>query len=365
MKVPFVFLIMTSTLTLLPAGEQHLWIGTGGTNAKGIYRAAFDSETGKLSEPVLAAEIEGAGFVALNDSRTRLYSLGKEDSGSVVAFAIGEKQSLERINAQPTGDGGASHLSLDHTGKLLFSAQYGGGSVSVYRLAADGSIEARTQMIKHTDQTGPNEKRQDAPHPHWTGVSPDNRFLLVPDLGIDRVVIYAIDHEAGTIRRHGEGVLPPGSGPRHLKFGKDESKIYCLNELKMTVTVFDWDAAAGTMTGIQTIESLPESEWKIETKASEIRVHPGGRFVYAATRGHDSITVFSVDPDSGKLTFVERESVRGAYPRNFNLDPTGGWLLAAGRVSNSIAIFRIDPETGRLYFMMDVVNAPSPICLEF
>lgn len=365
MKLPFLLLIMTASLTPLPAGEQHLWIGTGGANAKGIYRAAFDSDTGKLSEPVLATEIDSPGFVALNDSRTRLYSLSKEDSGSVVAFSIGEKQSLSRINAQPTGDGGASHLSLDRTGKMLFSAQYGGGSVSVYRLAADGSIEARTQVIEHEGKLGPNEKRQDASHPHWTGVSPDNRFLLVPDLGLDQVVIYEIDHAAATMKKHGAGILPPGSGPRHLKFSKDGSKIYCLNELKMTVTVFAWDAAAGTMTEVQTIESLPESEWKIETKASEIRVHPSGRFVYAATRGHDSITVFAVNPETGLLSFVERESVRGAYPRNFNLDPSGKWLLAAGRVTNSITIFRIDPESGRLYFMMDGVNAPSPICLEF
>ncbi len=365
MKLPFYLLIMTAALSSLPAGAQTLWIGTGGANAKGIYRATFDPTKGKLSEPVVATEIDSPGFVALNEARTRLYSLSKEDSGSVVAFSLDADQNLARQNASATGDGGASHLSLDHTGKLLFSAQYGGGSVSIYRLAADGWIAARTQVIEHEGQLGPNQKRQDAPHPHWTGVSPDNRFLLVPDLGLDQVVIYRIDHETATMAKQGAGILPPGSGPRHLKFSKDGSKIYCLNELKMTVTVFAWDAGAGTMTEIQTIETLPESEWKIETKASEIRVHPTGRFVYAANRGHDSISVFSVDPQSGKLAFVERESVRGAYPRNFNLDPTGGWLLAAGRVSNTIAIFRIDPETGRLYFMMDVVNAPSPICLEF
>lgn len=356
---------MTDSLSPLPAASQHLWIGTGGSNARGIYRAAFDAATGRLSEPVLAAEVDSPGFVALNESRTRLYSLSKEDSGSVVAFTIGEGQNLSRLNASVTGDGSASHLSLDQTGKMLFSAQYGGGSVSVYRLAADGSIEERTQVVKHEGQTGPNEARQDGPHPHWTGVSPDNRFLLVPDLGLDQIVIYEIDHPAATVRRHGAGLLAPGSGPRHLKFSLDGSRVYCVNELGMTVTVFAWDAAAGTMTELQTIESLPESEWKIETKASEIRVHPSGRFVYAATRGHDSITVFAVDAETGELRFVEREPVRGAYPRNFNLDPSGEWLLAAGRVTNSITIFRIDPESGRLYFQMDGVNAPSPICLEF
>lgn len=358
--------LLATLMSLSPAlAETHtLWIGSSGGEAKGIYRATFDSATGKLSKPELAHEMAGTGFVVTNEAKTRLYSLCAEDKGSVAAFSIGADGALTRINTQPIGDGTASHLSLDRSGRILFTAQYGAGSIASFPVNEDGSIAPRASHLKHSG-SGPNPARQEGPHPHWVGTSPDNRFLFVPDLGLDEVKIYAIDHATATLREHGRGVAVPGSGPRHLKFSPDGGKIYVVNELDMTVTVYDYDAAAGTMGAIQSIPTLPESEWKVPNKASEIRIHPSGRFLYAANRGHDSIAVFTVHPGDGKLTFVEREAVRGAYPRNFNLDPTGRWLLAAGRLSNTIAVFEIEPETGVLLFTNEVVNTPSPICLEW
>lgn len=341
-----------------------LWIGTGGVGSDGIYRTTLDLESGALSEPVLAAEINKPGFVALNAERTRLYSLSGEKGGGVAAFSIGADLSLDFLHFQSTGDGAASHLSLDRTDRLLFSAQYGSGSVSVYPLAENGDIGACSQVVKHSG-SGPDKSRQEGPHPHFAGASPDNRFLLVPDLGADRVVLYQIDHEKASLSPHGAAILPPGSGPRHLKFSDDGSKIYLINELGMTVTVFDYDAAAGELTSIQTIPSLPEAMWKVPNKASEIRMHPSGKFVYAANRGHDSIAVFAVEEGSGSLRFVEHEAIRGAYPRNFNIDPTGRWLIAAGRTSNTLSVFAIDPDSGKLYFTTGVVNVPDPICVEW
>jgi 6-phosphogluconolactonase len=341
-----------------------LWLGTGGKGSKGIYRTILDTETGKLTEPVLAAEIGNPGFVALNAERTRLYSLCNVDGGSVASFTIGADHSLTLLNTQSTGDGSASHLSLDRTGRLLFSAQYGSGSITVYPVSEDGRIGERTQVVKHSG-SGPDKDRQEGPHPHFAGASPDNRFLLVPDLGADQVVIYRIDHETATLTAHGAAALAPGSGPRHLKFSDDGSKVYLVNELSMTVTVFEYDAEGGTMTPLQTIATLPEAMWKVPNKAAEIRIHPTGRFVYASNRGHDSITVFSVDEAGGLLTYVEREAIRGAYPRNFNIDPTGKWLVAAGRASNTLSVFSIDGETGMLYFTTDVLNVPDPICVEW
>ena len=341
-----------------------LWIGTGGKGSKGIYRTILDTETGKLTEPVLAAEIGNPGFVALTADRTRLYSLCNIDGGSVASFTIGADHSLTLFNTQSTGDGSASHLSLDRTGRLLFSAQYGSGSITVYPVPEDGRIGERTQVIKHSG-SGPDKDRQEGPHPHFAGASPDNRFLLVPDLGADQVVIYRIDHDTATLAPHGAAALAPGSGPRHLKFSDDGSKVYLVNELSMSVTVFEYDAECGTMTPLQTIATLPESMWKVKNKAAEIRIHPTGRFVYASNRGHDSITVFSIDEASGLLTYVEREAIRGAYPRNFNIDPSGRWLVAAGRASNTLSIFSIDGETGMLYFTTDVLNVPDPICVEW
>jgi 6-phosphogluconolactonase len=355
-----------STDALHSSTPNHLtiWIGTGGIAAKGIYRTTLNTDTGKLTEPVLAAEIDAPGFLTVTPDKTRLYSVSKADGGSVAAFCIGEDQSLTPINSQPVGDGSASHISLDKENKILFTAQYGNGSVAAFPIAADGSIGERTALIKHSG-SGPDKSRQEGPHPHSAFVSRDNRFLLVPDLGTDKIVIYEIDHATATLKEHGFGTAVPGGGPRHLKFSHDEKKVYVLNEMGMSLTVFDWDAAEGTMTEFQTIDTLPKDMWEIPNKAAEVRVHPGGKFVYASNRGHDSITAFSVNEKSGELTFIEREAIRGAYPRNFNVDPTGQWLIAAGRASNTLSMFRIEPETGGLLFTTDVLNVPDPICLEY
>ncbi len=177
--------------------------------------------------------------------------------------------------------------------------------------------------------------RQEAPHPHWTGVSPDNRFAFVPDLGLDKVVIYRLNSELSTLQPHGVAELPPGSGPRHMKFHPNGRWIYVLNELALTVTMFDYDATQGKMSAGQTIETVPGAELRTEKakSTSEVRIHPNGKFLYAANRGHDTLTVFSIDGTSGQLSFVQRVNVRGSTPRNFNLSPDGKWLIAAGQLS--------------------------------
>lgn len=152
-----------------------------------------------------------------------------------------------------------------------------------------------------------------------------------------------------------------------MKFHPNGKRIYVLNELALSVTVFEYDAEAGKMTPIQTIETLSESVKSKErfNSASEIRIHPNGKFIYTANRGNDTITVFSVDDSTGKLSLVEVEPIRGAWPRNFNLDPTGKWLLAAGQKTNSISIFEINQDTGELEFTMNSVMVPSCICVLF
>lgn len=362
---PILTLTLLSLLTSFTQAETvTLWIGTGGKGAEGIYRTELDTEAGTLTDPVLAARIGSPGFVTLSADGKRLYTICSIDKqGSVAAFSIGEDDSLTLINSQVIGDGGAAHLCLDRENKLLFTAQYGGGSTAVFPIGDDGSIGERSCLVEHSG-SGPNESRQKGPHPHWAGVSPDNRFLFVPDLGADKVVIYRIDHDNAAIVPHGAGIAVPGGGPRHMKFSKDGSKIYLLNELLMSVTVFDYDAEAGTMDPVQTISTLPEEMWEIPNKSSEIRVHPSGNFVYAANRGHDSIAAFSIN-DDGTLTFVEREAIRGSWPRNFNVDPTGQWMIVAGRYSNTLSVFRIDEETGGMLFHGKVVNVPAPICVEW
>jgi len=246
------------------------------------------------------------------------------------------------------------------------SAQYGGGSTSTYKLKDDGSIEILVATIEHGAGSGVNEKRQAESHPHWVGTSPDNKFLMVPDLGKDSVVVYQLDTATGKATQHSEVPTPPGSGPRHMKFHTSGKYAYVLNELTLTVSVFAYQADSARFTELQVIETLPnEMKDKHLNSAAEIRVHPNGKFIYTSNRGHDSITVFSVDQSTGKLTFVEREHVRGGWPRNFNLDPSGKWLLAGGQHTNTLTVFEVDQDSGKLTYARKSVNVPAPICVLF
>ena len=369
----FAALLLAATFVgELRSETLDVWIGTGRSSlSKGIYHCRFNTDDGKLTEPTLAAPMEGPGFLAMHPTQSVLYAVGGlKDEQVVAAFTIDRKNetpTLRFLNAVPIGDGGAAHVSLDNTGKTLFTAQYGGGSVAVFSVKADGSIKERTQLIDHEGGSKTVVGRQDASHAHWTGVSPDNRFAFVPDLGLDQVVIYKFDAIAGTINAHGKGVVPPGSGPRHMKFHPNGKWIYVLNELGMTVTIFDYDATLGTMTARQTIETVPADQLVREKakSTSEICVHPNGKFVYAANRGHDTISVFKVNETSGELTRIQIENVRGATPRNFNLTPDGNWLLAAGQLSNTLGVFSIDQKSGLITFHQNSVFAPTPICVLF
>lgn len=356
------------------AGELDVWIGTTTPRngpSKGIYHAKLNTQSGKLTRPRLAAEMNSPGFLAMHPGGEVLYSTGTIDGKpSVVAFRIRRQDSapdLSMMSSQPIGDGGAAHIATDRTGKVLLSAQYGGGSTAIYPLADDGSIGPQSRLIKHKGASGVVPGRQDRPHAHWIGTSPDNRFVFVPDLGMDKVVIYRLDAERADLAPHGFGRLPPGAGPRHMKFHTGGKFIYVLNELALSVTAFAYDAGNGSMAALQTISTVPKQEKAKEkfVSASEIRVHPSGKYVYAANRGHDTITAMSIDPDSGKLALVEREPIRGSWPRNFNVDPTGKWLLAAGRDSNTLAVFEINPETGELTYTRIMVMVPTPICVLF
>ena len=349
-----------------------VWIGTGRSPlSQGIYLTKLNTKTGKLSQATLAAEAEGPGFLAMHPKLNRLYTVCDLDKKAVVAayeiISTKGQSSLKLMNAVEIGDGGAAHVSVEPTGHTLLTAQYSGGSVGVFALNDDGSIRSRTQLIEHEGASKVDAARQDAPHAHWTGFSPDNRFAFVPDLGLDKVMIYRLDAAASKLEPHGFGQVPPGSGPRHMKFHTSGKYVFVLNELALSITVFRYDSQAGTMTPIETVETVPAIEKAKEQaiSASEIRVHKNGRFVYSANRGHDTITAFSFDETSGHLTLIEREHVRGATPRNFNIDPTGHWLLAAGQDSHTLASFAIHQETGELTYNRSCVTTPAAICVLF
>lgn len=365
--------VLLSNVSTSLAAELDVWIGTTTPDegpSKGIYHAKLNVAEGKLSPPRLVAALTKPGFVTVAPSGEVLYSTGTLEGEPVVAaFRIrrsGEHVQLERINTQPIGDGGATHVATDRTGKLLMTAQYGGGSVALYPLENDGSIGPQAQLLKHEGGSGVYEDRQDEPHAHWVGSSPDNRFVFVCDLGLDQVVIYRLDAAPPKLIPHAVGEVPPGSGPRHMKFHPSGKFAYVINELTLAVTTFEYNETEGTLKRLETVPMLSEQEKAKErfVSGSEIRVHPSGKYLYAGTRGHDSITVFAIDA-SGKLRKIQTEPIRGSWPRNFNVSPDGRWLIAAGRDSHTLSVFEINPDTGTLTYTLHTVQVPTPICVEF
>jgi 6-phosphogluconolactonase len=360
--------LLLACTTLTQAETFNVFFGTGGSESKGIYRATFDTQTGKLGSPELAAEIRSPGFLAKHPNGSSLYAVGNPGEPSVIAYRLSKTGDLKLLNSQPIGDGGAAHISVHPSGNFLMTAQYGGGSAALFPLAEDGSVKLRAQLIEHQGGSGVVGNRQDSPHPHWTGYSPDGQFAFVPDLGLDKIMIYNIDEDGPALQAHGHAQSVPGGGPRHMRFSVDGKFIYLLNELSLSVTSFAYNASEGTTQRRTTTPALTEEVKAKENfnSASEILIHPNGRFVYSANRGNDTVTVYSANPGTGQLAVREVEHVRGSWPRNINLDPSGNWLLAAGRHSNTVSVFGIDQSNGELDFQTGgIINVPGPICIVF
>lgn len=358
----------SAAATVAMAAPVPVYFGTGGPGAKGIYRATFDPANGKLTAAELAAEVGSPGFLALHPAGGRLYAVANTPDGpGAIGYKIAADGKLEVINSSPTGDGGAAHIAVHPSGKFLLTAQYGNGSVALFPLDAEGKLGA-AKVTKHTGGSGVKKPVQEKPHAHWAGFSPDGRFALVPDLGLDQIVIYRINLDGPSIERHGVAASIPGGGPRHMKFSPDGKFIYLLNELSSSATTFAWDAANGTAKQLANLPAISEEVKAREmmNAAAEILVHPTGKYVYFSNRGNDTVTVFRADPATAALQIVQVQPVRGAFPRNINLSPDGGWLLAAGADSNTVSVHKVNPNTGELtYQTKGVINVPAPICILF
>jgi len=356
-----------AALTGARAESVTVYLGTytyGESSSKGIYRSVLDVETGKLSKPVVAAEGKSPSFLEIHPEGRFLYAIG--GGGSVCAYAIErETGDLKFLNQQPSGGAGPCHVSIDHKGKNVLVANYTGGSASVIPIKADGRLGEATGFVQH-EGSSVNPKRQEGPHAHSINVSGDDRFAFVADLGIDKIMIYKLDVEKGTMAANEPAFakVKDGAGPRHFSFGPKGKYAYVINELDGTITAFAYKADSGTLTEIQTITTLPKG-YDGSNKCAEIRVHPSGRFVYGSNRGHNSIAVYRVDPAKGTLTFVEHERAGINTPRNFNIDPTGKFCLVANQGGDNVAVFEIDRESGELEATGHKISVPKPVCVRF
>jgi 6-phosphogluconolactonase len=355
------------------AGKYWVFVGTyTGGKSKGIYRCEFDPSTGKLNEPVLAAETPSPSFLAIDPSHRFLYAVGEtgvfkgKKSGSVCAFALDARTGeLKLLNRQPSGGEGPCHLVVDRQGKHVLVANYGGGSASVLPIQLDGSLGEATGFVQHKGK-GSDPSRQEAPHAHSINLDAGNRFAFVADLGLDQVLVYRFDADKGTIKANDPPsvAVAPKSGPRHFAFHPNGHYAYVINEMANTVTAMKYDAEHGTLTEIQTLSTLPEG-YKSPTWTAEVQVHPSGKFLYGSNRGHNSIAVFRIDEKTGELAAGGRQASGIKVPRNFKIDPTGKFLLVANQDGDSILVFRIDPKTGELQATGSKVEVAKPVCVKF
>jgi 6-phosphogluconolactonase len=346
--------------------------GPGLERSRGIYRGRLNAATGELAGIELAAELPQATFLALDGSGRRLYAVsevgdyGGQESGAVAAFAVDAATgALQPLNVQPSGGSGPAYVSVDRSSRLVLAANYGGGSVACLPVAEDGRLEPPSQVVQHHG-SGPNADRQDAPHAHCIVPDRANRYALAADLGIDRVLVYRLDPEAGTLRAGPVPQIPtrPGAGPRHLAFHPSANILYVSCELDSTVAVYAYDSETGAATEIQALSTLPEG-YAGENTTSEVAVAPSGRCVYVANRGQDAIAIFAVDPDAGTLTLTGHQPTGGSVPRHFALDPTGQWLLVANQQGHNVTTLRVDAETGVLQPTGHKAAMSTPMCIRF
>ena len=358
--------------------DYFVYVGTYPVgDSKGIYLYRFNEKSSHLTSLGLAAEIANPSFLATDPAHHYLYAVTDTDAdirgpnaaqvaNTISSFTIDPATgALKFLNRVSSGGKDPIHLIVDKTGKILFVANYDSGSVASFAIGPDGSIGARTGFDQHSGSSV-NPRRQEGPHAHAVVVSPDNRFLFVPDLGLDRILIYRIDEAKQSFAPNNPAyvAVKAGMGPRHFAFAPDGKFAYAICEMGSSVVAFSYDRESGALTPIQTISTLPAG-FKGGNASAEIQIDKSGRFLYASNRGQNAITEFQIDKSTGKLAAVQNISTEGKTPRNFVIDPTGRYLLVGNQDSNNIALLNIDSATGRLTRANQIEKIGAPVCLAF
>jgi 6-phosphogluconolactonase len=369
-----VLFLLGASIAAAASGEYFVYIGTYTLRrGKGIYTFRFQPATGKVTAPSLAAETPSPAFLAVHPNQKFLYAANEHDgpdvagkNSTVSAYAIDPKTgALTLLNQVSCRGEGPAHIAVDKTGKALLAANYRSGSLALMPILPDGRLGEVTGFVQHHG-IGP-KPRAEGPHAHGAAFSPDGRFALVADRGLDQVLIYRYDRSKGTLTPNDPPFInsTPGAGPRHLLFHPNGRILYELNEPGSTVSVLAYGAAGGTMSQIQEITTLPAG-FTGTSATAQLQIDRAAKFLYASNRGADNIAVFAIDPAKGTLTLVEHVSSQGKTPRDFSLDPTGGYLFAANQNSDNVVLFRVDAKTGRLTPTGTIVeHVLEPTCVVF
>lgn len=349
-----------------PHSQYILYVGTYG---KGIYAFRYDTTNSSLQPLSMVGELTNSSWVSTDPAHNYLYAVSELDGdnkGSVASFKIDHATGkLTPINRQSSEGLAPCHLAVDKTSKVLVTANYTSGSVASYPLSDDGKIGERVSLLV-AKGSGPNKERQEGPHAHETVFSVSNKFVYVPDLGLDLIHIYKVDTATAKLTPAEPAFAKeaPGMGPRHIVFSPNDKFAYAVNELKPAVTVWKHDSATGKLESIQTISTVHDNQAG-EVAPAEILMDKSGKFVYASNRGPGTITVFSADSATGKLTLVQIAETGFTWPRGVDFDPTGKTLFVGDQKTNKFVTFQVDANTGKLTLTGKSYQVPSPVSFAF
>ncbi len=367
------FLVTASAATLAAtaapafaaASRQRVFIGSN--TPEGILAFDWDPATAEFTAAGVAAKLANVDWLTFSPGREFLFAASEVDSfngkatGEVASFSVAGGQ-LKPLSAQNSAATGTCHVALDHSGRVLLSADYGGGAAASF-LIEDGKLSPAV-WTEHFTGHGPVADRQQSAHAHFASFSPDNRFAYINDLGSDQIHIFSLDAKTARLTAAGSYQAHPGDGPRTLHFHPNGHTAYSINELSSIVDVLAWSKADGSLT-LQTRIPLLEEGSTGESRACDTVISKNGRNVYFANRFHDFIYAFRADVKTGALTPIGRTGSGGKIPRNFVLDPTERWMLVANQNSSLVSVFARDPETGALANEGKSFPVPAPMCILF
>lgn len=329
-------------------------------SSKGIYTFSLDTDKGLLTGGELAAELGSPTYLNMDSSREYLYAVDKEDSrGGISVYRVDPSGSLSFINKQISDSGSPCHVSISRSSEYAVTANYHNGRIELYEIH-DGAVTPIVSASQH-EGSGPNKERQEGPHAHFSGFTPDEQFIVAVDLGTDEIITYS--YKGGSLQIEQVFAVKPGSGPRHIEFHPNGRFAYVMTELSNEVIALSYDSATGAFTLIDTISAIPE-DFTENSQGSAIHLSADGRFVYAGNRGHNSIAVFSVNED-GTLSLVERTDSGGDWPRDFSLDPSGKFIVGSNQESGNLVLYARDGETGKLTKLESEIEVPYPVCVKF
>ena len=344
--------------------RRHAVIGTyTDGDGNGIYTCPVATDGLPETDRVHSNPVpDDPSFVARHPTGDCWYAVHETDPGAASAIQVDADGNIEQQNRVKTGAEGPCFCRVHPSGDHLLVAHYTGSAVSVLPIGSDGTLANPTAVEEHEGSS--ITSRQTAPHPHSIVPGPNGKFVYVPDLGTDEIVVYEIDERGGTLQRKTTVDVRPGAGPRHLTFHPTEPLVFVSNELDSTVAVFEWVEQTGVFEHVDRVSTCP-SDGEVENYPGEVLVHPDGKRLYASNRGHDSIVVFEIDPEGGSLEPRAWVDTEGEWPRHFSLDPAGETLFVGNRRSGSVTVFRVSSESGRPHRTEASIPVPNPTCVAF